>query len=740
MEQKALRREKELDCTKTMTIKGTELPIVTLMLLNKKYLPNLMQSPVIQNLTQMGITNMAQRVATNHTCIAGRLSYFTPNWKILTKDPWVLNCIQGYTIEFVSQPSQCQAPKELVFTQEEAKNLTVEVEKMIQKQAVARVPLEQSAKGFHSQLFSVPKKDGGTRPIINLKRLNSHVETVHFKMEGIHMLKDILKQGDWMTKVDLKDAYFMIPMASNMKRFLRFRWQSQTYQFNCLPFGLSSAPWVFTKTTRPIVTVLRTLGLRMIIYIDDILIMADSQAMAREHTATLIFLLENLGFIINYPKSLLDPTQEIDYLGFTINSKTMELRMPGEKIKQIRLEAKKLQEKHSCQAIALSRFLGKLNHACQAIPPAPLFYRNLQLCLQKSLETKDGQDYTAPAHLTQSAIEELKWWQKHLTQWNGRCLLSRSPDLIIETDASTTGWGASCQGMRTGGPWSQTERHKHINCLELLAALLAVKSFARGRENIRIHLRMDNTTALTYINKFGGTVSQELNHLTKDLWLWCLDRNISLHATHLSGVQNVTADEESRVMKDRTDWMLCPQVFNKINQQTGPLQVDLFASRLTHQLQDYVSWRPDPEAMATDAFSLDWTKIQGYANPPWNLISRVLAQVRNQKAQLVLVAPVWKSQVWYPTLLEMLIQEPLLLPNRPGLIQPTHKVNKPDITPQLAVWVISGLDSKAKGFQKRLLNSSLHHGGKKHQRRTTPYSINGWAGVTNGIAIPFQVI
>ena len=137
-----------------------------------------------------------------------------------------------------------------------------------------------------------------------------------------------------------------------------------------------------------------------------------------------------------------------------------------------------------------------------------------------------------------------------------------------------------------------------------------------------------------YINKLEGTASQELNHLTKDLWTWCLSRNISLQATHLAGIRNITADEESRVMKDRSDWMLCP---------------DLFASRLIHQLRDFVSWRPDPEAMATDAFTLDWKQFRGYANPPWSLVGRVLSQVREQKAQLVLVAPVLKSQIWYPT-------------------------------------------------------------------------------------------
>ena len=514
--------------TQQIYIKNTDLPIVLSILSCQKYLPDLTQIHVIQSMTQMGITNIAQKIAANHTLIAGRLQLFLTNWRKTTTDPWVINCIQGYSIDLIEEPFQYQAPKELTFSQEETNLLTTEVENMVNKQAITPVPKEQKAKGFHSQLFMVPKKGGGNRPIVNLKGLNSYVETVHFKMEGIHMLKDILKQGDWMTKVDLKDAYFMVPIATNQRRLLRFQWQGTTYQFKCLPFGLSSAPWVFTKTTRPIVTLLRTLGLRMIIYIDDILIMAESEAMAREHTAASIYLLENLGFVINYPKSQLEPTQEIVFLGFVVNSITMEIKMPGEKIKQIRLEAKNLQKTEAPQAIVISRLLGKLNQATQAIPPAPLFFRNLQLCLQRALEKKGGQDYTVRAHLTAPAIEELKWWELHLTKWNGRCLLTQTPDMTIETDASTTGWGALCQGVRTGGPWTQTERQQHINCLELTAALLAVKCFAKNKANILIHLRMDNTTALTYINKFGGTVSQELNHLTKQLMLWCLDRNIRL--------------------------------------------------------------------------------------------------------------------------------------------------------------------------------------------------------------------
>ena len=255
---------------------------------------------------------------------SGKVMWFQRNWKAITSDQWVLNCVQGYEIEWVARPSQICTPRELVFPKAEADCLSAEIESLLQKEAISPIcpPFDEttSEHGFVSQLFAVPKKDGGIRPVVNLKALNSHVQQVPFKMEGIHLLKDILRPGDWMTKVDLKDAYFSIPVSSHDRKFLRFRWQGKMYQFNCLPFGLSSAPWIFTKATKPVVTILRTLGMRIIIYIDDILVMAPSKELAQEHTECLIFLLENLGFTVNRQKSLTDPTQEIEFLGLVADS------------------------------------------------------------------------------------------------------------------------------------------------------------------------------------------------------------------------------------------------------------------------------------------------------------------------------------------------------------------------------------------------------------------------------------
>ena len=90
--------------------------------------------------------------------------------------------------------------------------------------------------------FIIPKEDGGWRTIINLKTLNRYLRVQHFKMESIYSVRDVLHRGDWMTKLDLQDAYLTVPIFHSHRRFLRFQWRAQAYQFRCLPFGLATAP------------------------------------------------------------------------------------------------------------------------------------------------------------------------------------------------------------------------------------------------------------------------------------------------------------------------------------------------------------------------------------------------------------------------------------------------------------------------------------------------------------------
>ena len=97
-------------------------------------------------------------------------------------------------------------------------------------------------KQFFVQIFLVEKKERGQRPVINLKSLNTFVRTEHFKMEGLHILPDLIQAQDWMIKMDLKDAYLQVPIHREDQHLLQFQWNGKIFQFQCLPFGLTSAP------------------------------------------------------------------------------------------------------------------------------------------------------------------------------------------------------------------------------------------------------------------------------------------------------------------------------------------------------------------------------------------------------------------------------------------------------------------------------------------------------------------
>ena len=141
------------------------------------------------------------------------------------------------------------------------------------------------------------------------------------------MLKDLPKVGNWMAKIDLKDAYFMIPMA---REFLRFQWKDKTYSST----ACHSVCHQLHGSLPRLVATLPKLGLHLIINIDvDILVMAEID-LQKDHVTAVVYMLDNLGFIINHPKSELTPNQEIEYLGFIVNSTAMELKLPGQKIKK----------------------------------------------------------------------------------------------------------------------------------------------------------------------------------------------------------------------------------------------------------------------------------------------------------------------------------------------------------------------------------------------------------------------
>ena len=201
-----------------------------------------------------------------------------------------------------------------------------------------------------------------------------------------------------------------------------------------------------------------------------------------------------------------------------------------------------------------------------------------------------------------------------------------------------------------------------------------------------------------YIKQNGWPTSLVLSSLTFDLWQWCLEWSITVKAHHLPGRLHIVADFESWAHPDTSDWQLDPSIFQGINNKRGPFTIDLFASRLTALLHRFVSWKPDPEAEAEDAFTLDWSQLREYAFPPFALTGWCLRQVLQQSvSQLTIVAPVWETQPWYQLLLEMMVDHPILLPSFPGLLRQENELH-PLVNLKLAAWLVSGVNMKVQQF------------------------------------------
>ena len=322
------------------------------------------------------------------------------------------------------------------------------------------------------------------------------------------------------------------------------------------------------------------------------------------------------------------PHQSIEFLGFLVNLTTMSLALPAQKTKGIRQDAQHLLLQDIVLVREIACFLGKATASSTAVWQAPLHYRALQRMVNSVIPADQyhldmTQKYCVRLSWTREAKADLCWWKSFATV--EAPIVPRTPHIVINSDASTIGWGA-CQGDKsTGGQWSVEEAAHHINYLELLATFLAIQCLQRITAGIlckTVLIKTDSVTAMTYINNMGlPTVSAGTFH---NLWEWCLEREIFLVAEHLPGKKNTTADQESRMTKDQCDRMLNQYVFSQIQTQMGPYNVDLFASCLLKLLPRFFSWRPDPQAEKVDAFSQDWSQIRGYANPPWCLISLVV--------------------------------------------------------------------------------------------------------------------
>ena len=509
---------------------------------------------------------------------------FLSNWRKITHHNWPLSVIEkGYQLQFASTPQPWRQYK-LKLSEEDQRAVNTAVDQFLTAGIIEKSSDQQS--GYLSNFFTI-QEETKRRPILDCQKLNKFLQVQHFKMEGVPALRDIVEENDYMCKLDLKDAYVVVPIHEASKKYLTFQNNGIVYNYKSLAFGLSIAPRVFSKLMRYAVEPLRRQGIRMVYYLDDICILEQSKEKLVQITNYMIQHLESLGFIINKKKSCLIPQKKQDYLGFKFNTKTMKISLPQEKLNKLmtRVRQAELQKKRSCRWVA--SLLGKMTSVIPAIGEALLHIRYLQADLAKSLR-RHNNNWEKECKMSTQGKQELSWWKNWMVKNNGLPIHKKkteAPQIIIHVDASDIGWGVHSKLIQVNGYWKEAEKDQSINVRELRTIYMALKLHSKKLDTgSTIKMFTDNITALKYVTKAGGTSSPILQDLAIQIQQVCNDHQFHVQYQHIQGVKNVEADRLSRIKKPLYESNIPKKFFKKILRCWGPRTIDAFAARHNHQL------------------------------------------------------------------------------------------------------------------------------------------------------------
>ncbi len=422
------------------------------------------------------------------------------------------------------------------------------------------VPPADMRSGLFSPYFIVPKKGGGLRPILDLRVLNRALHKLPFKMLTQKRIFGCVRP---LAAIDLKDAYIHVSILPRHRPFLRFAFEGQAYQYKVLPFGLSLSPRVFTKVVEAALVPLREQGVRILNYLDDWLILAQSRKQLSAHRDLVLKHLSLLGLRVNWEKSKLVPTQRISFLGMEFDSVNQTARLTQERAQSVLNCFKTLSCRTAVPLKLFQRLLGHMAAAAVTVPLGLLHMRTLQHWLYGRIPRWAWKRGTYRVQITPACRKTFRPWSDPSFLRAGVPLEQVSRHAVIFTDASTTGWGATYNGHAVSGVWTGPQLHWHINCLELLAVRLAL-SRLRGRlQRKDVLVRTDNTATVAYINRQGGLRSCRMSQLARHLLLWSQKHLRSLRVIHIPSVFNRAADELSRAALPG-EWRLHPQAVQLI--------------------------------------------------------------------------------------------------------------------------------------------------------------------------------
>ena len=557
---------------------------------------------------------------------------------------------------------------------------------------------------FVSPMFLVPKKDGGWRLVVDLRHVNEHCRQLVCRYESLQNVRRLARPEDWMISWDVADGFYHLAVRPAERCFFTFRLGARLLSCACLPMGWSASPYYFTKLMRAIINYLRapaissrrlrrsrtnvtrvvpvktgpmaerTVGLRVLPYVDDFLLFAKTEPEANLMRDFVGKTLMDLGVLRKEGKGEWDvPVQRLEHLGMVVDSARGVFQVTPKRVKKLRMAAKDLicratRDRRLVPKKMLGSFAG-LGQSVELAVPACRFYLR---AAYDSMGTNPS--WSGKVRLNAQALRDLQWWADFDTKKEHARAIWRSPDTAtLHCDASLErglkgGWGGVLNYTTPArGFFRPHQLQMHITHLELLAVRLTVETFLDDLRGRRVKLFEDNQAVMYIINKLS-TKSPAIMTELRRLWLLLDTNDIRLRAEYIRSAENVFADALSRE-EDDEDWQLHPRLFEDYEDRWGPHTIDRFASANNTHCTRFNSRWLDPKTEAVDALARPWrvhpvtgALERSWLNPPWSELPDVIQKLREEGAAATVVAPCWASASWFPDLMEMSTEVDVLPP------------------------------------------------------------------------------
>ena len=426
------------------------------------------------------------------------------------------------------------------------------------ERAAGRVlgPLPSSPSVHVSPIGLVPKGHGGDawRMIVDLsyprgRSVNDFIPTsicspTYPSLDDAVGVILALGRGTELVKIDLKNAYRIIPIHPDDRQFLGISWEGHVYIDQCLPFGLRSAPKIFTAFADALAWVLRSQGVRYLLhYLDDFLLFgppASGEGERSLHAATST--LAALGIPISISK-LEGPGTCVTFLGIIIDTVRFQLRLPEDKLVRIRSIVASWIGRRSGRRSNMESLLGHLSHAATVVRPGRIFLRHLFTLMARTPERHHF------VHLDQVAKADLAWWHCFLQSWHGASFIvpEGPPSIRVHSDASGS---FGCGAFTSASQWFQVRWPESwadvdISAKEMVPIVLAAAIWGGSWKGRRVCFLSDNAAVVAIIGRRSAR-HPRLLHLLRCLYFYAAHYQFMYCAQHLPGVSNTAADALSR--------------------------------------------------------------------------------------------------------------------------------------------------------------------------------------------------